>query len=383
MAIKYLENLVAERDSLATQVMALADKAGTEDRSLSDAENASVVKLRDRITALDTEIRSWSDTTDAFSKFAAIAEKGKETRSANTVERRSLGEQFINSPAFTEYRGGTGARFVADTEIRALVTTADLGLAPREWNAAAPALTAPLLAAIGRVATDRDVIKVIRVPAVPVAGGPIAEGSAKPEAALVWDSVNVECDTYAHWIPVTRQSLQDAPYMQSLVDGLMQFGVTRKLEQAAAAVINAETGFLTGSGADLTAAIRDGISAVEAAGFRAETVVMNPADAGALDIAASAGSLNYGDRRNGIWGVPIVTVPGVSAGTAFVGQFSSAVTMFDRRQVETLVTDSHEDLFIKNTLVLLSEARAGFAVTQPQAVAKVTGGAPFAVKAGK
>jgi hypothetical protein len=45
------------------------------------------------------------------------------------------------------------------------------------------------------------------------------------------------------------------------------------------------------------------------------------------------------------------------------------------------MTDSHADYFIRNLLVVLAEQRAAFAITEPNALAKVTATAPALAKA--
>jgi HK97 family phage major capsid protein len=379
MAIRYVERLLTDRDALANQIMAMADKAATEERSLNDSETTVVDKLRGQVTELDNEIRAWNSTSEAFSRFEGLSAPGDEKRAdqrAKNGRARTLGQDFVNSAALLEYRGGgTGQRHTAEIgidEYRGLITVDSLGLAPADFAAAGPTVTSPVLDAIGRVSTNRDSVRIL-VPGggAPLAGGPIPEGTVKPEATLGWTSETAEIGTYAHWIPITRQAVSDAPYLRSLVDGELRRGVVNRLETEAALTLTGATGFLTGTGASLDAAIRDGIAEVEAAGFRAETILLNPKDSAAIDISAS-GSITYADRQRGLWGVNIVTAAAVPQGSAFVGDLRSGITMFDRHIVETFITDSHSDYFIKNVLVLLSEARAGFAVTQPNAVAKCT-----------
>ena len=52
-----------------------------------------------------------------------------------------------------------------------------------------------------------------------------------------------------------------------------------------------------------------------------------------------------------------MSVPGLAAGTTVVGDFKTAITLFDRGQTSVFVTDSHADFFLRNQLVILAEAR--------------------------
>jgi hypothetical protein len=63
------------------------------------------------------------------------------------------------------------------------------------------------------------------------------------------------------------------------------------------------------------------------------------------------------------------------AGTAYVGDFAQAVTVFDRGTTAVYLSDSHADNFIRNVLLLLAEIRALATVPEPQAAAKCSVGA--------
>ena len=381
MSTRYVERLAEERDSLAAQILSLAEKAANENRSLSEDENTAATNMRGKVDSLDKEIRTWASTSDAFSKFASISQPGSEKReqAKNENTSRTIGEQFVSSNEFRSYQGGgQGQKLYVPSslwETRALITTDTLNLAPADWVAKAPTLTSPLLDAIGRVKTNRDVVK-ISIPSStgPVAGGPIAEGAPKPEATITWTDANVDIGTYAHWVPVTRQALADAPYLRSVIEGSLTNGVLRKFESEAAVTVNAATGFLPASGVSLPEGIRNGIGLVEGAGFQAQAILMNPQDSADVDNAAGAESalVAYAQRQRTLWGVPIITAGAVPVGTAYVGDLKNGVTWFDREESAVYLTDSHADYFISNKLVVLAEGRAGFAVTAPSAIAEVT-----------
>jgi 3-deoxy-D-manno-octulosonate 8-phosphate phosphatase KdsC-like HAD superfamily phosphatase len=54
--------------------------------------------------------------------------------------------------------------------------------------------------------------------------------------------------------------------------------------------------------------------------------------------------------------------------TSYVGDVRTAVSWLEKIGVQIYITDSHEDLFIKNVFVILAEGRSAFAVTQPAAM---------------
>jgi hypothetical protein len=199
----------------------------------------------------------------------------------------------------------------------------------------------------------------------------VAEGAAKPEAALTFTPQTAALDTLAHWIQITRQALEDATYMQSLIETKLRSGLFKKMEYDVAAAILTAT-LPPAVGADLMSAIRVGVGVVEEAGYNPNAVLLNPADYAALDVAAAAASNSGPTKTATFWGLRPVAIKDVPAGQAFVGDFPAGVTMFDRSSTSVFLTDSHQDLFIKNILVILAEARVKSAVTDPAALANCT-----------
>ena len=128
----------------------------------------------------------------------------------------------------------------------------------------------------------------------------------------------------------------------------------------------------TAVNADLLAAIRIGIGKVEAAGFRPNAVVLNPADYAALDVAVMGVTTSGPQQQNSFWGMRAVAAAAIPAGKAYVGDFASGATLFDRGVTNVFLSDSHASLFISNILVILAEARLKSAVTEPNAICECT-----------
>jgi HK97 family phage major capsid protein len=203
------------------------------------------------------------------------------------------------------------------------------------------------------------------------AAGVVAEGAAKPEAAITFTPKSAALDTLAHWVQITRQALSDASYMRSLVEGKLRRGLIKKLEADLTLAIVGNATIPTATNADLTAAIREAVGTVEGAGYNPNAVLLNPADYAELDVAAaSAPGGSPAQRTRSYWGLTPVAVPSLAAGTAYVGDLRAGVTVFDRGVSDVFLTDSHQDLFIKNTLVILAETRVKSVVDEPLALCK-------------
>ena len=132
-------------------------------------------------------------------------------------------------------------------------------------------------------------------------------------------------------------------------------------------------GIPTNAAPDLMTGIRVAIGNVQSRGYaNPNAVLLNPADFADLDVAVMGATNNGPVRTGSVWGVPAIAVGAIPAGTAYVGDFSTAVTLFARDTVSAYMSDSHNDFFIKNLLVILAEQRALVAVTEPQAAESVT-----------
>lgn len=400
MPTPYLDSLYAKRAELTDAGNAILDTAGESKRSLTDDERARVEKYQGECRALDTEIENIEAVDDSAAKFAAMVTNRRqrneeharaESRDADERdadepkprETRSIGQQFVESEAFRNYRGrGTSQAVEFDDylkiQTRAPITTDDLAIPPHQFTGnVGYRTTAPLLAIVGREAvTSNSVTYIDWGGGDPLAGGPIPEGDLKPEANIVGTEVPLVIDTYAHWKGITRQALEDYPRISSIVEGKLRGGLVDKLEQGAAAALTASTTIPDVAADDLLTGIRLAVADIQARGFVPNAVVLNPADYAQLDIEASAGANSGPVAFGNFWGLRPIPAGAVPSGTAYVGDFGQGLTWFDRNSTSVFMTDSHADYFIRNTLVLLAEARAAFAVTDAGALARVTATAP-------
>jgi HK97 family phage major capsid protein len=384
--VHYLDRLLDERISLTGVITGLGERAASEGRDLTDGERSEVARLQERCVVVDgllTEHEAQSSSARAFAELQARIEAGRERTSDATVtrsapgrpqEQRSAGQLVTESTAFQNYSGRGQMTPVEVTdylslEQRAVITTAALSIQPFVWQNTINQPPMPLLNLVNHVRVSSGVVEWVEVGPDPVAAV-VAEGTAKPEAALTVTPKTSTLDTLAHWIQITRQALADAPYMRSLIEGKLRNGLARKIQADLATLLNGAT-LQSAVDADMTKAIRKGIALVEGQGYNPNAVLLNPADFAAIDIAAGTGVNGSGpDRRGTYWGLTAVAVPGLTAGVAIVGDLSEGVTLFDRGVADVFVTDSHASLFISNILVILAETRVKSAITDPLALAE-------------
>jgi HK97 family phage major capsid protein len=342
----------------------------------------------------------------------------------------TLGEMFVKSPAFEDFRGHYAGRdgvipdstkginsrpFLADG--KALVTGASdtsggAFITPTQYGpvtdlVGARELTLRDLITVG--ATDSDTVEYVRITgrtnnAAPVpeatssgqpaaynapTAGELTAGGYKPESGLALERVSTTVKTLAHWMPITKRAASDAGQVRTLVDNFLTIGLDEKLEDQIIGgsgagenfqgILNAGIMTVGSAGTDLDAIV-DAIRLVRVTGRRRPTaIVMHPNDwfsAGFLLAKDTAGNYLLGGPGAGVeaqalWGLRVVVSEAMTENTALVGDFRQAV-LWEREGVTLSMSDSHLDFFTRNLLAVLAERRAAFGTLDSQAFATVT-----------
>lgn len=387
---RYLKKLVDERNALTALMAQVTDKAVAEDRDLTDAEAERVRGWQERAAQLDAECSEQSDILESTRAWARLQDKlatddgASEPAGARTgvalaergADPASWGELVTRAAEFQNYKG-RGRSGDIDLpgifETRAPIDSTFLTppayqFAPAPWT-----MTTPLLNAVNRVPVNTGTVEWVKWPGSYPLAGVVAEGALKPEATFAPTTETASLNTWAHWSAITRQALEDLPRIQSIVENVLRNGILRKVEADTAAALIADTDIPVTDNADLLAGIRIAIGEVQDAGYATpNAILLNPADFAALDIGVMTASNGTPSVNSQFWGVPALAVGAVPAGTSYVGEFKTGVTLFDRAKTAVYMTDSHSDNFIRNVLVILAEARGLPVVTEPLAIQKVT-----------
>lgn len=413
----YLKNKIEERASQSAVLSTMQKRAADDKRDLTESERKTFDEIVARLQDLDEQIKRITEFDEGASKFAAMVGAQKESEekaekahddaadksdaaeddgkiSKELATRASFGKMFVESTAFKGYRGsGTSDRVSlpgpASAEFRAAISLADFDMLPPQlWSGpAVPQWANTFLTVIGRVATSQAAVMYLTwKPNPPGDAAEVAEGALKPEAEMTVEEATVALKTYAHWKAVTRQALEDIPQVQTIIQNRLLAGVRSKLEAVAVGALTAATADIPDSVADdLLTGIRVGISTVQSNGFTPNAVLVNPADAASLDVSRMGVTVAGPVQNGSVWNLPIIPATSLPAGTVYVGDFKTGVTWFDRGVTDVYMSDSHADFFLRNQLVILAEARAAFAVTEPTSMVEVTvtPAAPEALTASK
>lgn len=372
-----IEEMIEKRNAAADHIDEINAELAENPENVELAERAGEIVAE--VEALDERIATFVKNTESRARFESMVSglKSKKEKEISMSEFRTAGETFVNSDEFRSYQGSGSSARVA-VELRATInSTTEPGSAwmpqPNRYVAPGARFSTSLLDVFNRIIVSNNVVDVVKTGIAPEAEI-VAEGAEKPEATLVSTVESKSLDTVAHYVDATRQTLEDSSAMRGWIDGQLLQGVYRKLNNLAAAALTGAT-LPTATGADLLSAIRIGIGEVEDAGFAPTAIVLNSADYAALDVDMVGKTLDGDRMRGSYWGLPVVSSSAVTAGTAYVGDFSAGSAFFDRNVASVYVTDSHAENFTSNIITILGEARAAAEIINANAFAACSVGA--------
>lgn len=252
----------------------------------------------------------------------------------------------------------------------------------------------------GQGQTGSLTIRYIQEDSYTQAATAVAEGAAKPEATLNVSEVDATVRKIAVFTKVTDEMLSDFEQMSSYINSRLAYmvqalednhllngtGNTNQIK----GVLNF-TGIQTVSGA---ASAIDGIlraiayvRGANGAGFgEPDAIIVNPLDWMNIKLQKDLNGQYYGggpfsgiygqgaySNVYNMWGLPCVVTTSIAQGTALVGQFRMAAQIFRRKGLTIEATNSNEDDFKNNLMMIRAEERLALAVYQPNKFCTVTG----------
>lgn len=412
-----------------------AEKAHTEGRDMTDEEKEIYVKSMAELTDILEAVKTVKADESVLDQAKAFADEVGVAKDGGTLQpvRKSLGELFTSSPEFKAMLKGFStsdggiriperAKVQSDpVQVKSLFT----GLSSTSGGAFVVNERTDIVEMLGRKElkirdlcsnrrTTSDAVEFVQetshtnnaavvaeatssaAPTLPALDGNAlsagaalinnAGGGYKPEGAWAFAVVTTNVKTIAEWVPVTKRALADVAQLEGLIDDELRADVMEAEEDQ---IMNGNgsgenfTGISATSGIQTQAfstnifnSIRKGITKARTVGrVMPNGIVMNPADAEAVDLAVDGNTQYYygGPQRLGqrtMWGLPIVESESQTTGFATVGDFKKAV-VWDREQTAITTTDSHADFFIRNLVAILAEERLAFGVTRPSAFVTV------------
>ena len=215
---------------------------------------------------------------------------------------------------------------------------------------------------------------------------PVTEGTTKPKSELTFDLATAPVRTIAHVFKISRQMLDDAPALAAYVGRRGTYGLQYVEEQQ---ILNGDgTGQnLNGIVPQATAfspawnataetdfdRINQAISQAEDSDIPVNAIVLNKRDWRKMlgikdgDERYISAQSPFGLQDQRLWNLPVVATNAMPAGEFLVGAFQDGATIFDRLDVEVLLSTEDGDNFVKNLCTVRIESRLALAVTRPDA----------------
>lgn len=213
----------------------------------------------------------------------------------------------------------------------------------------------------------------------------VSEGARKPQTNLSFDLKSVPVRTVAHYSKASRQIMDDAPMLQSYIDGRLRYGLSYVEEnellygdgtgQHLLGIIPQATAYA----AAFTPANSQNIDTLRLASLQATLAlypatgyVLHPTDWAKIELTKDTqGRYIVGDPQNQItprlWNLPVVATQAMTASHFLTGAFRLGAQIFDRMSIEVLISTENEDDFVRNMITIRAEERLALAVYRPAA----------------
>lgn len=386
--LKALADKQDELKATTAELKSFMEKANNEidnAKSLSAETKSAIEKLTEKSTAL----------TDRCMEL----EQKMSAKNDVDAESMTIGEQFVKSAewATVQQKRSGSARIELKTAI-VNATGQNQPLVPADRLAGI--ITNP-----NRVMTIRDLIPVGRTSsnlieytkenvftnnAAGQYASPAFENVTKAESGITFTMESMPIRTLAHWIPVSKQVLDDSPMLQSFIEGRLMYGLKlfeeNQLLNGDATGSNLSGLLKSGNFAAYTRArtgdtkldaLRRAITQASLSEYTADTIVINTADWEAIElIKSTAGEYVWTNPAIGnapqVWGKRVVATNAIAAGTFLVGAFAMGAQIWDRQQASVMVSLENDTNFVKNMATILAEERLALTVYRPAAFIKGT-----------
>jgi HK97 family phage major capsid protein len=342
--------------------------------------------------------KALSELGDMTTRLGDLEKRAAREKDEGANEQKSLGDMVIDS---ADYKAGmlTGASrgSIKVTADRAAITSANttVGAGRSQGTSLVPGARVPGIFGLPeRTLTIRDLvlpgqtssssIEYVKETGYTNNAAPVAETTAKPYSDLTFDMTSAPVRTIAHLFKASRQILDDAPALRSYIDGRARYGLRFAEEnqllngsgtgQNIHGLVPQATAFspaFTLPGATGIDRLRLAILQVVLAEYPATAFVLNPIDWTKIELTKDAGG-NYiignpqGSLTPTLWNLPVVSTQAMAAGEFLTGAFSFAAQIFDRLDIEVLLSSENVDDFEKNMFTIRAEERLAFAVYRPE-----------------
>lgn len=378
---KTADDVRLKGETLQKEVKNLGDGTAETKKAVDDAmiKLGEIVEEHKKATARIVEIEQ---------TLAARREK------TDPEQPKSMGQRFIESDAFKNFKGKGNVRVpMSRKDILNVTGSVGTGVSPET------SLTGVLRVPGIVMPPERPlVIRDLLAPGTTVQGNVeyvqetgytnnaavVTEGATKPKSDLTFDLKNAPVRTIAHIFKASRQILDDAAALQSYIDARARYGL-RFAEEAELLTGDGTGVHIKGLIPSATAfdaqfvptaqtkidVIRLAVLQVILANFPATGIVLHPTDWAGIQLTKdSQNRYIIGNPQDGnvprLWNLPVVESQSMTVTEFLVGAFNLGAQIFDRMEVEVLLSTENVDDFEKNMVTLRAEERLALAIYRPE-----------------
>ena len=353
-------------------------------RQVGDQFNATAADLGGRLADIEKRFARMKDED----YHAVIDDNPLATAIANSDKIGEISSSFRDAKAIIKIAGESAA-------ITSANTTVGTGRSPA--TSLVPSQRLPgIITPYERELRVRDFIGSARTTAGNVEypretgftnnAAPVPENTKKPESDLTFDLSSAPVRTIAHTFKISRQMLDDVPALAAYVGMRGTYGLKLEEErqllkgdgtgQNILGLLPQATAFApTRAAQDETPIDRllQAISQAEDSEIPVNAIVLHSRDwrkiIGTKDNEGRylAPQSPFGLQAPLLWNLPVVATNAMTAGTFLTGAFGEGAQIFDRLEVEVMISTENADDFEKNMATIRVEERLAFAVYRPQA----------------
>jgi HK97 family phage major capsid protein len=402
---------------------AICDLAEKEKRDFTDEERkqvndllAQAKKLKDEIKAAEGDAALKAAILELGAGVEDAGERPAPQPAAAKGRGPSIGEQFVNAPAFKAWMKHVAPNGMIPESLKGLSSppiefkqliagadplSAGAFVTPDYTGIYEPLGRFPLnlLGLVARRTTTSDMVEFVRQTRQVTEAAPTPEANVKypsgatgeisgtkPQGHMNFERVHADVKTIAVYVGATKRALSDAAQIRGIIDQELRDDLQEELENQ---IVNGNgvgenfVGILNTAGilvqafaANVLQTTRQAITTLQVTGRATPSAwVFNPVDWEGVELTQDlvnryyyAGPFGLGPRT--LWGLPVVTSQTLPAGAALLGDWRKAV-LWDREQATISMTDSHDDWFIRNLIAVLAELRAAFGLIRPSGFCQV------------
>lgn len=302
---------------------------------------------------------------------------------------QSLGQMVVESESFKN--ANMNASFRGSVRVsapRSAITTTTT-------NIVAPDRQAGIIAPPVRRMTIRDLliqgttnsnsIEFVRETGFTNKATTVGESTSKPYSDIKFELVTSPVRTIAHLFKASRQILDDVSGLISYIDGRARNGLQLEEENQLLfgngsgsnilGIVPQASSFTPSlSVANATAIDRIRLALLQAvlAEFPSNGIVLNPIDWANIELTKDKeGRYIIGNPMDGttprLWNLPVVETQAMNANYFLVGAFNMAAQIFDRMDMEVLISTENNKDFEQNMITMRAEERLALAVYRPEA----------------